>query len=89
MRTAACHARSKHLAYQTDPNDVSAQIDLLGVPRLISGVEPPVAQIGGQFCARERRSSQGGTRPACKRGRVVGFATLAIYVRYALVLTMT
>ena len=36
-----------HLAYQTDADDVSAQIDLFGVPWLMIGEEPSAAPNGG------------------------------------------
>jgi hypothetical protein len=45
--------RSANVRYSADPDDVSAQIDLLGVPRLMIGVELSAAPSGGS--ARRRR----------------------------------
>jgi hypothetical protein len=36
-----------HLAYQTDPDDASAQIGLIGVPWLVIGEQPSAAPNGG------------------------------------------
>jgi hypothetical protein len=35
-----------HLAYQTDPDDISAQIDMIGLPWLVIGEDPSAAPNG-------------------------------------------
>jgi hypothetical protein len=41
------------LRSSADPDEVSAQIDLIGVRGLMSGVEPSAAQIGGSRAASD------------------------------------
>jgi hypothetical protein len=44
---------SASLRSSADPDEVSAQIDLIGVRGLMSGVEPSAAQIGGSRAASD------------------------------------
>jgi hypothetical protein len=48
--------------FSADPDDVSAQIDLIGAPWLVTGEEPSAAPIGGDArCATVEAGSPGVT----------------------------
>jgi hypothetical protein len=53
--------RPGKVLHSADPDDVSAQIDLFGVPLLMVGGEPSAAPNGGYFAVQAPRPLQNGS----------------------------